>query len=135
MEPPPATPLNVPPGAVHMSFAGTPRCIADAREGTSAFLHRHARLADHTFHYDVLLVVSELVTNSVRYASGPLTLELSLVPGGVKVAVRDSNPTPPRLRSPDLTGGHGWSIVQRLCRRVRVLPLHDGKAVHAELAW
>jgi anti-sigma regulatory factor (Ser/Thr protein kinase) len=135
MDLPPATPLNARPAQVCLSFIGAPGCIAEAREATSEFLDRHARHTGHTFHDDVLLVVSELVTNAVRHAPGPLALELGLVPGGVAVAVRDSSPSPPRSRNPDPTGGHGWSIVRRLSRSVHVAPRPDGKTVHAELIW
>lgn len=135
MDLPPATPLNARSAGVRLSFVGAPACIAEARDATSAFLHRHARHVGHTFHDDVLLVVSELVTNAVRHAPGPLDLELVLVPGGVAVAVGDSSPRPPHSRNPDPAGGRGWPIVQRLARAVRVAPRDDGKTVHAELAW
>ncbi len=118
-----------------MDFGGAPGCIAEAREAAVAFLHQHSRAAGRTFHDDVLLVVSELVSNAVRHAPGPFVLELGLVPGGIEIAVRDTSSRPPRSRTPDRTGGRGWSIVQTLARRVRVVPRHDGKSVHAELLW
>lgn len=104
-------------------------------EAAVVFLRHHSPPAGRTFHDDVLLVVSELVTNAVRHAPGPLGLELGLVPGGIEIAVRDTSSRPPRSRTPDLTGGRGWPIVQTLARRVRVVPRHDGKTVHAELIW
>ncbi len=118
-----------------MNFDGAPGCIAEARETAAAFLGHHAQPARRTFHDDLLLVVSELVTNAVRHAPGPFVLELGLVPGGIEIAVRDTSPHPPHFRTPDRTGGRGWTIIQTLARRVRVVPCHDGKTVHAEMAW
>ncbi|MFD9305639.1 ATP-binding protein [Streptomyces sp. NPDC060048] len=120
---------------VCVDFDGAPGCIAGAREAAVAFLSHHAPPARRTFHDDVLLVVSELVTNAVRHAPGPLTLELGLIAGGIEITVGDTSSRPPRSRTPDRTGGRGWTIVQTLAHRVRVVPGHDGKTVHAELAW
>ncbi|MFJ4776627.1 ATP-binding protein [Streptomyces sp. NPDC088762] len=119
---------------LRVDFDGGPGCIAEARKAAVAFLRHHALPARHTFHDDVLLVVSELVTNAVRHAPGPLVLGLGLVPDGIGITVRDTNSSPPRARTPDQTGGRGWPIVQSLARRVRVVPHSDGKTVHAELA-
>ena len=78
------------------------------------------------------LVVSELVTNSVRYARPPLSLLLSVPESGVVVEVRDHGGTAPRLRSaaPDDEGGRGLMIVATLAFRwgTRLLP-DGGKAV------
>ncbi|MEE4546942.1 ATP-binding protein [Streptomyces sp. V4-01] len=138
MELPPATPHDARPPQVSVDFEGAPGCIAEARETAVTFLGHHAPRAPHarhTFHDDVLLVVSELVTNAVRHAPGPLSLELGLLPGGIVVTVRDTNASAPRSRPPDRTGGRGWPIVQSLATRVRVVLRGDGKTVHAELAW
>ncbi|MEV6795226.1 ATP-binding protein [Streptomyces sp. NPDC051320] len=135
MELPPATPHDARPPEVCVDFDGAPGCIAEAREAAGAFLRHHAPHVCHTFHVDVLLVVSELVTNAVRHAPGPLILELGLLPGGIGITVRDTSSSLPRTRTPDRTGGRGWPIVQSLARRVRVVPRRNGKAVHAELAW
>ncbi len=116
-----------------VNFDGAPGSIAEARAAAEAFLRHHSAPAHGTFPGDVLLVVSELVTNAVRHAPGPFTLGLGLVPGGIEITVRDTSPSTPRSRTPDLTGGRGWTIVQTLAHRVRVVPCHGGKTVHAEL--
>lgn len=135
MELPSAVPHDARSAGVCADFDGAPGCIAAAREAAVAFLRHHAPPAHRTFHDDVLLVVSELVTNAVRHAPGPFVLELGLVPGGIEITVRDTSSLPPHSRTPDRTGGRGWGIVQTLARRVRVVPRHDGKSVHAELTW
>ncbi|MFJ6718639.1 MULTISPECIES: ATP-binding protein [unclassified Streptomyces] len=135
MELPPATPHDTQPTKVCVDFDGARGCIAKARDVAVALLRHHAPHVGHTFHDDVLLVVSELVTNAVRHAPGPITLELALLPDGIEISVGDSSPGLPYSRTPDRTGGRGWPIVRGLARRVRVVPRRDGKTVHAELAW
>ncbi|MEV8536894.1 ATP-binding protein [Streptomyces sp. NPDC051211] len=135
MELPSAIPHDAHRAEVCLDFDGAPGCIAEAREAAVAFLRHHAPPVHRTFHDDVLLVVSELVTNAVRHAPGPFVLELGLVPGGIEITVRDTCSRPPHSRTPDRTGGRGWTIVQTLARVVRVVPCPDGKAVHAELSW
>ncbi|MEU9146686.1 ATP-binding protein [Streptomyces sp. NPDC048349] len=135
MELPSAVPRDARQAEARVGFDGAPGCIAEAREAAVAFLRHHAQPADRTFHDDVLLVVSELVTNAVRHAPGPFTLELGPVPGGIEITVRDTSSRLPHPRTPDLTGGRGWNIIRTLARRVRVVPCPGGKAVHAELGW
>ena len=120
---------------------GHPSAIARARDAADAFLGQLAAAAPpagERARADVLLVVSELVTNAVRHAPGPLTLCLAPAPGTVQVTVCDTSPTPPRPRPGDLdggTGGFGWPIVQRLAHRVEVLPRPGGKEIRALLPW
>ncbi|MFE9636140.1 ATP-binding protein [Streptomyces sp. NPDC006463] len=134
MELPPATPHDA-RARVCVDFDGAPGCIAEARAVADAFLRHHSPNALRTFHDDVLVVVSELVTNAVRHAPGPFVLECGLLPGGIGITVRDTSPTLPHLRTPDGTGGRGWPIIQSLALRVHTVPRYDGKSVHAELAW
>ncbi|QKV91848.1 ATP-binding protein [Streptomyces sp. NA02950] len=84
----------------------------------------------------VELVVSELVTNVVRHTDGRVCrVELTDVGDGLEIAVTDSDPRPPRWRSPDLSGGggFGWPLVHRLASSVRVSTRPTGKTVHALL--
>jgi signal transduction histidine kinase len=73
---------------------------------------------------DVLLLVSELVTNAVRHAGvgpdGSLRVELWLWPQLVRVEVVDpgTDVTPARRRlSPDDPGGWGLGLVDRIAAR------------------
>ncbi len=118
-----------------MDFDGAAGCIAAARGAAVDFLRHHALHARHPFRDDVVLVVSELVTNAVRHAPGPFALELDLLPDGIGITVRDGNPTLPQCRTPDRTGGRGWPIVESLARQVCVHSDGVGKTVHVELAW
>jgi two-component sensor histidine kinase len=67
----------------------------------------------------LLLIVSELVTNSVRHAallSPEIGLELSLGAGWVRVAVEDGHPYRPKALAADPdcehTGGRGLLLVK-----------------------
>ncbi|MFE9132700.1 ATP-binding protein [Streptomyces sp. NPDC007355] len=66
---------------------------------------------------DVLLLVSEVVTNACLHAGGPEELVLRHGRGGLRVEVADPSPEHPRVqkvRSPALPGGHGLMVLDRL---------------------
>lgn len=66
---------------------------------------------------DVLLLVSEVVTNACLHAGGPQELVLRHADGWLRVEVSDRSPEHPRpgvLRSPALPGGHGLMVLDRL---------------------
>ncbi|MGW0556232.1 ATP-binding protein [Streptomyces sp. NPDC002926] len=88
---------------------------------------------------DVLLVVSELVTNACLHAEGPEELKVRCDGKVLRLEVSDRGAGQPSPRTPHRAGrpgGHGMFIVQRLCLDwgvVRV-PGAPGKTVWAELA-
>ncbi|MET8166140.1 ATP-binding protein [Streptomyces sp. NPDC005329] len=87
---------------------------------------------------DVLLVVSELVTNACLHAEGPDGMVLSCDSKGIRVEVSDRGAGQPAPRTPHRAGrpgGHGMFIVQRLCLDWGVVRTPDvtGKTVWAEL--
>ncbi|WUB77457.1 ATP-binding protein [Streptomyces sp. NBC_00576] len=88
------------------------------------------------------LLLSELVTNSLRHASTPPGREIGLrfatYDGRLRVEVADANncrPTP-RQASPEDEGGRGLTLVQTLAERWGCCPRRHGigKATWAELA-
>jgi serine phosphatase RsbU (regulator of sigma subunit)/anti-sigma regulatory factor (Ser/Thr protein kinase) len=82
----------------------------------------------------VELLVSEVVTNAVRYASRPVTLRL-LRTDVLRCEVGDDVPQLPRLRQARATdeGGRGLYLVNRLARRWGATRLSAGKVVWFEL--
>ncbi|MFJ5840853.1 ATP-binding protein [Streptomyces shenzhenensis] len=87
---------------------------------------------------DVLLVVSELVTNACLHAEGPEELLLALDNKVIRIEVSDRGTGQPAPRTPHRAGrpgGHGMFIVQRLCLDWGVVrtPGMAGKRVWAEL--
>ncbi|MFE3288185.1 ATP-binding protein [Streptomyces sp. NPDC059233] len=84
---------------------------------------------------DVLLLVSELLTNASLHAGG--CIELALTGGSVlRIEVFDGTTTPPR-RNPSpqrgVPGGHGLYIVERISDGWGTLIHEHGKAVWAEV--
>ncbi len=81
------------------------------------------------------LLVSELVTNALRYATGDI--ELRLAKGGVLVCeVADGDVHVPRRRhsGPDEEGGRGLTVVSEYSRAWGTRPTSAGKVVWFELA-
>ncbi|MER8045394.1 ATP-binding protein [Streptomyces sp. NPDC094032] len=88
---------------------------------------------------DVLLVVSELVTNACLHAEGPESLRVLRLAEVLRLEVADRGAGQPAPRTPHRAGrpgGHGMFIVQRLCRAWGIdrTPGAPGKTVWAELA-
>ncbi|UQA97794.1 ATP-binding protein [Streptomyces halobius] len=84
-----------------------------------------------------VLLVSELVTNSLRYASGPIGLRMvQLGAGGLLIEVSDPLPDPPRERdaAPDDEGGRGLQLVACSARRWGTQRGKCGKTVWFELS-
>ncbi|MGW5974938.1 ATP-binding protein [Streptomyces sp. NPDC055186] len=87
---------------------------------------------------DVLLVVSELVTNACLHAEGPDQLGIVCDNKTIRLEVADRGTGQPAPRTPHRSGrpgGHGMFIVQRLCLDWGVVrtPGIAGKTVWAEL--
>jgi anti-sigma regulatory factor (Ser/Thr protein kinase) len=86
-----------------------------------------------------VLLVSELVTNSLRHATGPIEVRLvhpSHLPGVLLVEVSDPLPDPPRERAAhtDDESGRGLTLVARTSRRWGTHCRGTGKTVWFELA-
>ncbi|MFD8236578.1 SpoIIE family protein phosphatase [Streptomyces sp. NPDC059696] len=107
---------------------------ARAREHVAALL-RQWDARDDT-RERVMLLVSELVTNAVRFATGPITVRLIRAGHGLLCEVGDTGNGRPRLRRGDLldNGGRGLGIVHRLTTRWGVRWTDTGKVVWAEIA-
>lgn len=88
----------------------------------------------------VALLVSELVTNALRHATGPIGVRLAHRPAGragvLLVEVSDPLPNPPRERvaHPEDEGGRGLRLVASSACRWGTRPGAVGKTVWFELA-
>ncbi|MFJ4693291.1 SpoIIE family protein phosphatase [Streptomyces sp. NPDC088766] len=104
---------------------------ARARAQVSALL-RQWRTRDDT-RDNVSLLVSELVTNAVRHATGPITVRLIRAGHGLLCEVGDTGNGRPRLSLGGLLdeGGRGLHIVHRLTTRWGVRWTETGKVVWA----
>ncbi|MER7763932.1 ATP-binding protein [Streptomyces sp. NPDC097619] len=85
---------------------------------------------------DVLLLVSEVVTNACLHAGGPTELVLRHGPTGLRVEVTDHSTTAPRMRRGQdaaQPGGHGLVVLGRLARSWGWAPAPVGKTVWLEV--
>ncbi|MGV9407149.1 SpoIIE family protein phosphatase [Streptomyces sp. NPDC003667] len=107
---------------------------ARARAQVSALLRRW-RTRDDT-RDNALLLVSELVTNAVRFATGPVTVRLIRSGNGLLCEVGDTGNGRPRLRrgGPLADGGRGLHVVHGLTSRWGVRWTDTGKVIWAEVA-
>ncbi|MFE3638522.1 SpoIIE family protein phosphatase [Streptomyces sp. NPDC059168] len=106
---------------------------ARARAQVSALL-RQWSIRDNT-RDKVLLLVSELVTNAVRFATGPVTVRLIRAGHGLLCEVGDTGNGRPRLSRGGLLddGGRGLHVVHGLTSRWGVRWTDTGKVVWAEV--
>ncbi|MBT2506174.1 ATP-binding protein [Streptomyces sp. ISL-98] len=128
------------------SFPAEPNAVRTARHAVRETL-RDWGLLDAIGDVTVLLV-SELVTNSLRHASGPIGVRLvrpegdghpESAPAGPRVLlveVSDPLPDPPleRLAGPDDEGGRGMQLVACSAQRWGTRRGRTGKTVWFELA-
>ncbi|MEU9133894.1 ATP-binding protein [Kitasatospora sp. NPDC048540] len=118
------------------AFSASPESVADIRGAARAFFEQ-VRPGHPREEEDLLLVVSELVTNAVRHTHGPGTITVTALDEELDIAVSDTSRTPPLPRLPDPqagTGGLGLHLVAALCGILQVtLDPGSGKTVHAHL--
>ncbi|WP_055490232.1 ATP-binding protein [Streptomyces sp. TP-A0356] len=126
-----------------LSFDGESGVVPLARDFTRQALYAWGWLPAATADQraaaeDVLLVVSELVTNACLHADGPQELWIRCDNKVLRIEVSDKGAGQPAPRTPHRAGrpgGHGMFIVQRLCLDWGVVrtPGAGGKTVWAEL--
>ncbi|WP_329448257.1 ATP-binding protein (plasmid) [Streptomyces sp. NBC_01426] len=82
---------------------------------------------------DVLLVVSELVSNAVRHAGGVTDFHVRPLLDSVAVAVSDASSLPPHMPGTpvEVPGGFGWLLVNKIANRTEIRPHDTGKTVTA----
>ncbi|RRR86170.1 SpoIIE family protein phosphatase [Streptomyces sp. RP5T] len=107
-----------------------PARVAEARKTTSR------QLTDwglEEFAFTTELIVSELVTNAIRHAVGPIRLRL-IRERSLICEVFDSGDTAPHLRHPRTTdeGGRGLLLVSQFARRWGTRFVPEGKVIWAE---
>lgn len=108
-------------------------------EAATPRVARHA-VADHLGDLpgveELLLCVSEVVTNAVIHAGTPRHLSVRTEGDRLVVDVADGDPRPPVRRSPDLTSptGRGLHLLDDLALDWGWRPTDDGKVVWFEFA-
>lgn len=123
------------------TFPAEPDAVRRARHSVRDTLS--AWRVDHSVRDTAVLLVSELVTNSLQYTPGPIGVRLGVVHVGpadltgtaLLVEVSDPLPDPPTARSPgpDDEGGRGLQLVACSARRWGTRRGNTGKTVWFEL--
>jgi len=110
---------------------GDPAMVAEARRTVTRQLAEW-ELEDLVFTAELL--VSELVTNAIRYSPGPVRLRL-IRERALVCEVFDAGATAPHLRHPRAMdeGGRGLLLVSQLAERWGTRFVPDGKIIWAEL--
>lgn len=116
-----------------------PESVRAARDFAREFVAYHVPGAAEEYVENVRLIVSELVTNSVRYGTEPgdsVLLVLAVADSYVRVEVRDPMRRRPCFRgaSDERGRGRGLFIVAALAARWGVAERPFGKAVWAQVA-
>jgi anti-sigma regulatory factor (Ser/Thr protein kinase) len=119
--------------ALHEILPSDPRAPRTARHSLARFLARAEmpQLID-----DAELLVTELVTNAVRHARGPIEVNAYMREGFLRLEVCDysADKTPlMRQASPDDEGGRGIALVNRLSARWGWWTAGDTKVVWLDL--
>ncbi len=127
---------GLPPGGQtrRLALSGTRGTVGRAREFARQALEDWEWLPGVTEEQtavaeDVLLLVSELVTNACLHAGGPTGLALHGTTRSVRVEVSDTgagSPTPRYPHEPGRPGGHGLHIVERLASAWGTVRQADG---------
>ncbi|MFF3645285.1 ATP-binding protein [Streptomyces sp. NPDC002564] len=89
---------------------------------------------------DILLVVSELLTNALRHGGGVTRFEVGARAEEIRVTVGDRSTDLPRRRTVDQQraraggeGGYGWPLVHQLATGITITLERDGKLITVTL--
>jgi len=98
---------------------------------------RHNGCQEHALDLldDVLLLISELVTNAVRHGVPPILVAIECDDTSLHVRVRDGSPALPARREVGLEseGGRGMTLVELLTNTWGVEPVADDDGVGKEV--
>ncbi|MEU2657274.1 ATP-binding protein [Streptomyces sp. NPDC007325] len=126
------------PATLHIELPPGAQAARRARQIAARMLALDPSLCPRPVAEDLVLIVSELVTNAVTHAAGPYALTVSMEEERAGIAVSDG--------SADMSCGHGHEertaengrglrIVRALGADLFVSPSDSGKQVIAILTW
>lgn len=118
------------PDSAERSFAADSASLADARQFV-----REVAPPDLASDGDLLLSVSELVTNALLHGRSGFRVRVTTQPAAVRVEVFDGSPLLPTAKNygPSAVTGRGLRIVEHLSSNWGVVPVDDGKWVWFEM--
>jgi signal transduction histidine kinase/DNA-binding response OmpR family regulator len=129
---------EVPSESPHMGFVALPvPPVAEAVAGVRGFARDVLTSWDvpDQLVSDLILVVSELVTNAILHSQPPIELRLSRTSDRIVIAVHDGTTAVPRRLQSNLEADHGRGLhlVSAMSDQWGVRPTEDGKSVWSEI--
>jgi anti-sigma regulatory factor (Ser/Thr protein kinase) len=127
--------LNAHGRSTEHALPGGAESIGAAREYTRRFLLEADPPVSAAMTQDVLLAVSELVTNAVRHAPGACSIAMSLEGSRIRISVTDTSRDLPSPRAAqfDGSGGFGLNLLRLLAGEVETVRHANGKTVSVSL--
>ena len=115
------------------AFSDVPQAPGDARHWLEGAL---AELGYTDFHDELMLLVSELVTNAIRYTGDAVGVTVYVHATGIWVSVADDGAGRVELRHADVTdvSGRGIELVDKLSTNWGVIAERAGKSVWFEMS-
>ncbi|MFJ3637445.1 ATP-binding protein [Streptomyces sp. NPDC090112] len=126
------------PATLHIPLPAGAQAPLRARRAVARTLALRGDCCPAAVAEDIVLIVSELVTNAVLHAPGPYALTLSLEAGRARVEVGDGSAGLSGHRPAEdrpAPGGRGLKIVRALGADLFTRPSGRGKQVVAVLTW
>ncbi|GAA2480169.1 ATP-binding protein [Streptomyces thermolineatus] len=125
----------MPHARVGFTVEATAAAVRSARHRVSAAVRSWGAPCDDDLFLRLELVVSELLTNGLLHADGPMTVEVSLERDFLVVGVLDGSPALPQPREADADDerGRGLALVEALCLFRGAEPTASGKRCWAVL--
>ncbi|MFE1785550.1 ATP-binding protein [Streptomyces sp. NPDC059506] len=120
---------------VGFTVEATAAAVRSARHRVSAAVRSWGVPCDGDMFPRLELVVSELLTNGLLHADGPMTVEVALEQGLLVVGVLDGSPALPQPREAEAGDerGRGLALVDALCLLRGAEPTASGKRCWAVL--
>jgi anti-sigma regulatory factor (Ser/Thr protein kinase) len=115
--------------ALALQLAPVETSVAIARRAATEALHQWD--VPESAHSDVILLVSELVTNTLQHGSPPIEMRMRLQGRCLVLDVSDGGLPQPVVREldPSATGGRGLHLIAALARTWGTRPTGNGKSV------
>ncbi|MFI1452273.1 ATP-binding protein [Streptomyces roseus] len=128
------------PATLHLQLPPGAHAARHARQAMARMLTLEPALCPRGAAEDLVLIVSELVTNAVLHAKGPYALTISLETGRAGIAVSDGSREMSGHHAHGGTqrlgpGGRGLKIIRTLGADLFVSRTGTGKQVIAVLTW
>lgn len=113
-----------------LTLPAEPSTPRQARSAVAEHFAEHLRCGD------ILVCVSEAVTNAVLHAGTPVRVVVRETARLLRIEVTDDDPTLPVARDPDPSTptGRGLLLIDRLTSRWGIESRRDGKTVWFEMA-